>query len=179
VLVGPPGCGKTTELGRLAGLAVERGWQPLICSLTRAAAREVAGRDLPIAPERIGTLHAHAYRALGGPKIAEGELKSWNDWLEANGRDTRWQIPPSYGKRRRVDDPKDEQREPDDSLFSRDGTKLYERIGVYRACLVPEDRWASLDALAFYRAWCAWKAEAGFSDFADLIEDCYEGGIGP
>lgn len=180
VLVGPPGCGKTTTLGELVTRAVDRGWQPLICSLTRAAAREVAGRELPIDPGRVGTLHAHAYRALGGPKIAEGEIASWNDWLTTKPRyRSAWNIPPSYGKRRRVEDPKDEPREVDDAIFGTDGIELYERIGVYRACLVPEERWPSMEARGFYAAWCAWKAEAGFSDFADLIEDCFEQGIGP
>jgi len=180
VLIGPPGCGKTTTLGGLVTKAVERGWQPLICSLTRAAAREVAGRDLPIDPERIGTLHAHAYRALGRPTIAEGELASWNEWvLERPRYRTDWQIPPSAGKRRRVDDPKDEPREVEDLVYGKRGLELYERAGVYRACLVPPERWPSTELQAFYRAWCEWKAEHGFYDFADLIETCVESRIGP
>ena len=65
VLIGPPGTGKTTELSRMVREASDLGWMPLIASLTKAAAREIAGRDLAIDQQRIGTLHAHAYRALG------------------------------------------------------------------------------------------------------------------
>src|SRR5688572_24171648 len=92
VLVGPPGTGKTTEQTRLITEAQDRGWQPLVASLTRTAARELAGREMPIAPERIGTLHAHAYRALGGPTIAESKLAEWNAWVTEHKVGESWAI---------------------------------------------------------------------------------------
>ena len=47
-------------------------------SYSRTAAAELAGRDLPIAPDRVGTLHSHCYHALGGPVIAESCVDEWN-----------------------------------------------------------------------------------------------------
>ena len=73
VTVGPPGTGKTTWMADRAREAAARhgARSVLITSLTRAAAAEIGGRGLPIPRDRIGTLHSHAYRALGFPKIAE------------------------------------------------------------------------------------------------------------
>ena len=47
-VVGPPGCGKTTWLGDQVQQAVESGMSVLISSLTKAAATEIGGRNLPI-----------------------------------------------------------------------------------------------------------------------------------
>ena len=44
----------------------------LISSLTKAAATEIGGRDLPISFDALGTLHSHCCHALGRPEIAEG-----------------------------------------------------------------------------------------------------------
>jgi superfamily I DNA/RNA helicase len=65
-IFGPPGTGKTTMLGRQIHHAAER-FGPdavLVTSFSRAAAKELAGRDLPIDDARIGTLHSHCWRAL-------------------------------------------------------------------------------------------------------------------
>ena len=50
----------------------------LVTSFSRAAAAELAGRDLPIASDRVGTLHSHCWHALGGPEIAEANVEEWN-----------------------------------------------------------------------------------------------------
>ena len=71
-VVGPPGCGKTTWLGDQVQQAVESGMSVLISSLTKAAATEIGGRNLPISFDALGTLHSHCYHALGRPEIAEG-----------------------------------------------------------------------------------------------------------
>ena len=81
-LHGPPGTGKTRALADI--------WVPraakrfgsdnvVICSLTKTAAAEIASRDLPIPRDNVGTLHALAFRALGRPTIAEGEIAAWNE----------------------------------------------------------------------------------------------------
>ena len=41
----------------------------LISSLTKAAATEIGGRNLPISFDALGTLHSHCYHALGKPEI--------------------------------------------------------------------------------------------------------------
>ena len=79
-IFGPPGCGKTTSLTRQIRRAVDRYGAEgvLVTSFSRAAAAELAGRDLPIAPDRVGTLHSHCWHALGGPEIAEANVDEWN-----------------------------------------------------------------------------------------------------
>jgi len=79
-IFGPPGTGKTTNLSRQIRRAVER-FGPdsvLVTSFSKAAAAELAGRDLPISTDRIGTLHSHCYHALGAPAIAEANVEEWN-----------------------------------------------------------------------------------------------------
>src|SRR3989304_2214617 len=82
-VIGPPGTGKTTFLSRQVRVAYEAGHEVMVCSLTRTAAAEVAGRELPISKDAIGTLHSHAYRALGRGKIEiadePGHLSEWNE----------------------------------------------------------------------------------------------------
>jgi hypothetical protein len=79
-IFGPPGTGKTTNLTRQIRRAVDR-YGPasvLVTSFSRSAAAELTGRDLPIEPDRIGTLHSHCYHALGQPVIAESCVDEWN-----------------------------------------------------------------------------------------------------
>lgn len=79
-IFGPPGTGKTTSLAYQIRRAVER-FGPervLVTSFSRAAAAELAGRSLGIKPDRLGTLHAHCFNALGKPEIAEVHVSEWN-----------------------------------------------------------------------------------------------------
>lgn len=158
---GPPGCGKTTYLARQARLAAERfgGDRLIVASLTRAAAAEVAGRDTGIPDKNVGTLHAHAYRALGFPELAESKqgYDAWNDSVHpsfrilAPARDPEWANP------------------EEGSTGRTDGEKMLAAIGVLRAQLVEPDRWPHL-LVSFHDRWEAWKRETSRLDFTDLIE---------
>ncbi len=80
---GSPGTGKTTYLSRQIALAAQKYGSDnvMVASFTKAAAVELAGRDLPLKPDHVATLHAHAYRAIGKPKILEKDkdlIKQWN-----------------------------------------------------------------------------------------------------
>lgn len=175
-LVGPPGTGKTTRLAKMVHDAVDAGWQVLIASLTKTAAHEVAGRHLPIHEHRIGTLHAHAYRALGGGlNIAEGKdgLKSWSEWVADHDLSYGWKLSGDAGPS--PDEPKDGPGVMDEHT---DGDDLYEHIGVWRSRLTPSEMWP-LSHQAFFKAWCEWKREAFFTDFEDLIERCALEDIAP
>jgi DNA helicase-2/ATP-dependent DNA helicase PcrA len=161
-LHGPPGTGKTRALADV--------WVPraadkfgasnvVICSLTKTAAAEIASRDLPIPRDNVGTLHALAFRALGRPTIAEGEIKAWNEAqplfrLSGGG--------PS------VDNP-----ELGRSERGTKGDELMALAQVYRHNRLPLSAWRE-DAAMFHRKWVAWMAEEGLVDFTGLIEDALD-----
>jgi DNA helicase II / ATP-dependent DNA helicase PcrA len=157
---GPPGCGKTTFLADQANKAAARfgGAKLIVASLTRAAAAEVAGRDTSIPAKNIGTLHAHAYRALGHPELAETKegLKDWNeqtsfDWrLLSAVRDPEWS-------------------NPEETSSKTDGDKLFAKLSILRATLVPPHSWPARVA-DFAEHWEHWKRETQRLDFTDLIE---------
>jgi len=87
VVIGPPGTGKTTFLKRqVEKIVASQSIIPintspvLVCSLTRTAAAEIAGRGLPIPRKACGTIHAHGYRSIKDrPPLLDAEFfKDWN-----------------------------------------------------------------------------------------------------
>ena len=78
-VVGPPGCGKTTWLAEEVNQAAADGKHVLVTSLTRAAAAEINEKEI-LYPDQLGTLHSHAFRALGNPKLAHTKtsIDAWN-----------------------------------------------------------------------------------------------------
>lgn len=89
-LFGPPGTGKTTTLSKWARQASAKhgGENVMICSLTRTAAAEIRSRDTDVPKENVGTLHAHAYRALEDAKIiGKEDIDEWNELYP------HWEIP--------------------------------------------------------------------------------------
>ena len=129
----------------------------MICSLTKTAAAEVAGRDLPIPPNQIGTLHSHCYAALGGQPIAETKinLENWNSShpvyaLTIGGAD------------RSVDD---------DNLDPSKGTEgddLMREFQMHRARMQADNLPPRI--AAFAKSWTDWKTHNGLIDFTDMIE---------
>lgn len=158
---GPPGTGKTTYLARQCKLAAERfgGERLIVASLTRAAAAEVAGRDTGIPERNVGTLHAHAYRALGFPELAETKqgYEAWNETapvhlrILAPARDPEWANP------------------EEGASAKTDGEKYLAAVGVLRAQMIPRASWPALLA-HFAERWEAWKRDTHRVDFTDLIE---------
>lgn len=152
-VLGPPGTGKTTRIKRDVEAAVSRYGRErvLVASYSRAAARELVGRDLGVPDEHVGTLHALCYRALDRPVIAETRLKDWNEQAG------RYVI---AGK------------EDDGALLVRPGEEtgdtLLAAYNRLRAQLRPRDRWPT-EVTAFARKWEGWKDNHGYLDFADLI----------
>lgn len=162
VVVGPPGCGKTTWLARQANRAalVHGGQNVAIISLTRAAAAEVAGRKTSIPDRNIGTLHAHAYRALKQPPLAETPeaVKEWNEVCGASS----WKL---RGTSTDTD--------VDLVRFGEDGDKLLQQINVLRAKETDIRLWPP-NLLSFHRAWTDWKEQTGRLDFQDIIDRAYD-----
>lgn len=175
IAVGPPGTGKTTFLAHRVKEICEQsesqrtdGSSPVvICSLTRTAASEIASRDLPIPRWQIGTLHAHAYRQLGKPPIAETMIEQWNEQCHGMYRIE------DDSMRSDLDEMPTESRS---SFGDRDsGTELLQEYQLLRNRMTPRDSWRG-SVKAFADAWERWKGEVGALDFTDMIlnalEDC-------
>lgn len=156
VVIGPPGCGKTTWLARQVELAVAAGERPVVMSLTRAAAREAASRGLPLKQGDVGTLHSHAWRALDRPEIAESakHLKRWN------------KLHPYYAMQLATRDIDEDNATPSGESFS---NELMTKWQLIRARMESEDD-LSPAAKKFVKAWREWTTHNNLVDFTGLIE---------
>lgn len=157
-LFGPPGTGKTTWLTRQLQKAAQKygPQQIIVASFTKAAARVLVGRDLPVPDEQIGTLHAHCYRALGRPKIADVYLK---EFAEEHGLlMTGAEVAPSL-----------EENSVEQGSTNTQDDKTYLELGRLRNLMVPKELWPA-SVQHFDHLWSAWKKEHEMLDFTDLIE---------
>lgn len=127
-------------------------------SFSRTAAAELAGRDLPIAPDRIGTLHSHCYRALGGPEIAEANVEEWNR------ENPHLRITP-VKKLGRMDG--DDSSEEDDQDM--EGDRWLRDTNRYRGRMIQPEWWPA-NLREFEARWREYKSANGLLDFCDLIE---------
>ncbi len=161
-IFGPPGTGKTTNLTRQIQRAVNRygADSVLVTSFSRTAAAELAGRDLPISRERVGTLHSHCWHVLGGPEIAESNVGEWN-------RDNPSLAITPAKKQGKLDGEEAE----DDSDTERSGDKELKRLSRYRGLMIPREFWPAT-LVEFDKRWSEYKQENGLLDFTDLIEVC-------
>lgn len=164
-IYGPPGCGKTTNLTRQIARAVERYGADsiLVTSFSKAAAAELAGRDLPIAHDRVGTLHSHCYHALGGPEIAEANVDEWN-------RDHPSLALTPVKRQGKLDG--EESAEDDDSEDQKVGDDLLQQLSRLRGRMVDQRFWPAA-VRDFSHLWTQYKRENGLLDFTDLIDTCY------
>lgn len=156
---GPPGTGlrKTSYLARRCRATVaERGPRSVaIASLTRTAAAEIAGRDTGVPEDLVGTLHAHAYRALDRPELAETpeRLREWNAEHPAF----------ELGGGRRLEDA------PDADAGQAPGDELHAAVMNHRARLTPREVWTDPEREHDAR-WTDFKRQTQSLDFTDLIE---------
>jgi DNA helicase-2/ATP-dependent DNA helicase PcrA len=178
-VIGPPGCGKTTFLERWikdimvrysGHFAASRWPQPvLVCSLTRAAAAEVAGRDTGVPKSAVGTLHAHCYRALGAPPlVGPADIAEWNEsspWTIAGDEFTS-KDDPDWDRMIEADRPE------------QSGDQMLQELDLARHRLAPTSSFHR-DLAAFAEDWRAFKAERGVIDFTDMIEHALDQGLGP
>lgn len=135
----------------------------MITSFSRAAAAELAGRDLPVAPDRVGTLHSHCYHALGRPQIAEANVEEWNK------DNPHLQITP-VKKQGKLDG---EEASEDDSDREKEGDAWLQELSRYRGQMLPPAAWPP--ALRQFAAkWEAYKSANGLLDFCDLIDHCLQ-----
>jgi len=127
----------------------------LVTSFTKAAAIEVASRDVPISQEQIGTLHAFGYRALGKPEIAEMHVSEWNEEGSLVLRNPKATLDEPYeaGAAGREDQ----------------GNKIFLTYQTLRAKMVSRDLWPE-QVRRFAQGWEAWKKAKAYVDFQDMIE---------
>jgi len=164
-IIGRPGTGKTTRLAELVQRAVNRfgPQRVVVASLTKTAAHEIAsrpvmtdGQDRPIwetLEDRVGTLHAICYRALGRPPLVYEHIDGFN---ETYHRDVS---SGSHG----TDDLGDHYEE------TTGGDELLEELEKNRARRVPRRLWRPA-VENFSIQWNAWKDFTGSIDFSDMIE---------
>ncbi|RLG78483.1 MAG: hypothetical protein DRO14_00435, partial [Thermoprotei archaeon] len=180
-IFGPPGTGKTTELTRWAVRAADVFGedQVSVCSLTRAAVREAAGRDdgsgtdlvTLLGKDNVTTLHARCKRALGAGPPAETKIE---EFLDVPRFAARWsdEVP----RLRRVSDDDEDEQAPE-TRMSR-GSLAFERMVEYRQRMWPVSRWDE-QAREIYRDWKAWCEDAGYMDYTMWLEACRGGGVLP
>src|SRR4051812_40285448 len=132
-IFGPPGTGKTTNLTRQIRRAVEKFGKDsvLVTSFSRAAAAELAGQDLPLSADRVGTLHSHCWHALGRPRIAEAHVTEWN------ARNPGLRITPLQ-RSRKLDG---EQAEEDARSDTASGDYLLGEVNRARGLMLSEAKW--------------------------------------
>jgi DNA helicase-2/ATP-dependent DNA helicase PcrA len=159
-LLGPPGTGKTTKLSSyiIEGINKVGADKVLVGSFTKAAAVELISRDLPISDNRIGTLHALCYRALGRPEIAEVKhIKEWNEYA------SEYALSSESGKLTLDDE------SSGDDEGTTDGDRLLQEYNTLRARCTPREQYdPAVDAFA--TKWDFWLNLYGYVDFTGLIE---------
>ena len=163
IIIGPPGCGKTTTLSTWCARAASKyGFDKVIvCSLTRTAAYRAA-RTIELPFQQFGTVHAFAYRALGQPVLAEAKLDEWNKAYP------NLQIA-AHGQARTPDDG---YLMPEETTAG-DALKLeYTRLrtmGISRNAI----EWQRASLQGFEKRWEDWKAQNHYVDFGDLLDQAY------
>ena len=160
---GPPGTGlrKTRFLSDQAARAADTHGPDsvAIASLTRAAAHEIASRTI-LDPDQVGTLHAHCYRALNKPALAETPegIRAFNEAHPA------LKLP--FG----TDQLEDAGQDPADDPADDPGAgRLHQAIMLRRARLQPPGTWTPPER-DYHRTWTDWKRQTRRLDFADLID---------
>ena len=154
---GPPGTGKTTFLTKWIKQSAEKHGNDslIVASFTKAAAKELVGRDLPIDIDRCATLHSHCFRSLGNPKIAETKIAEFNDMFPGHVMATTNTVNPDEGEF--------------DQQATSENDELFNEYQVLRARCVAPERWRDrVKTLA--EKWEKFKFKTGYLDFNDLIE---------
>lgn len=169
---GPPGTGKTTYLAkRVQSTIAQHGpTSTLISSFSVTAAKEIASRfagDLRPPAHMIGTLHSHAFRAIGHPVVAL-DPKVLGDWNEQVAPE--WAITPS--SRHGGGNVAEAGAFVADPTQARTGDELVGAMDRLKAALVDPLDWPP-NVREFAEKYEAWKRERGAIDFTDMIVEAY------
>jgi len=165
---GPPGTGKTTTLSNWINQAAQKygSNSVIVASYTKTGAMELAGRDLQVHQDQVGTVHAHCYRALGQPEVCEvyKHIKEWNDHVA--GIDDAYML--SEGQKD-TDDPY-----AGNNSGATDGDRMLSRYNLLRARMIPPEHFMRDEVSRFAELWENWKHETNMIDFTDMISLAYQ-----
>ena len=170
-VIGPPGTGKssyledqvikrTTAWSIANEKPINQCTDVLLASLTKTAAAELRGRGLDLPHGQIGTLHSHALRALGNPKLCVG-AKAIAQWNKESSM-THWMS----GGSKSDDD-------LDIGLAQYNGDKLMSEYTTNRCRLTPREEWRG-PVRDFADAYESWKRLNNMLDYEDLITQAFE-----
>lgn len=174
-IYGPPGTGKTTELARqVSTLVRDHGTEStMVASFSVTAAKEIGsrfgGNGLKPNARMIGTLHSHAYRAIGHGSVAldPKTLKGWNDLHPGELHitpDVRGKGGGHAGESGRpVSDPSQ----------AMSGDQLLSSMDKLRAAMMPREQWPT-NVRRFAAEWDAWKRDVEAVDYTDMIEFAWQ-----
>ncbi|RKY19799.1 MAG: hypothetical protein DRQ55_09710 [Planctomycetota bacterium] len=178
VILGPPGCGKTTRLLGLMEAELEAGLSParIACvTFTRAARRQVQEQVVEKLGLRLGsfpwirTLHSTAYRLLG---IHHDQILANDRWMEFCERHG-YLLSGMLGASDLDGAPREMPTQtPDDIVRTAYSWGRSRGLDVDRTlALCPAEQGLSASGLRlFWRRLDAFKAEHGLYDFPDLLE---------
>ena len=154
-VIGPPGCGKTTNLTRQIDAAAKK-YGPngvVVASFTKTAAQELSSRNPLITG--VGTMHSHAFHAIGHRRVAE-EMAA-----EFSAAYPRYKMSGSKASAVDVGFDAAPQKASGDALLA--------QLNILRAKMVPHEMWPA-NIRSFDSAWMKFKYENDAVDFTDMLE---------
>ncbi len=175
-VIGPPGTGKTTWLKSQTVAITERyrhhlgdRHPVLICSLTKTAAAEIAGRGLPIDKKQVGTLHGHAYYCLGYKALATTQ----NIIIDWNKKYPYLAITPMN-----ADEDGESREDIVQTQTTNTGDQQLEEYQLERHRMSDRTTW-SKRIREFADKWELFKQQTDSIDFTDMISECITKEIRP
>ena len=164
-IFGPPGTGKTTNLTRQIRRAVET-YGPdtvLVTSFSRAAAAELAGRDLPISPRAGG----HAALALLARARRPGDRG-----VERRRVEPRPPLARHHAGRRSTASWTARSAAEDETETEKGGDKVLQASEQVARQDAPTRSAGRRRCVEFEKRWTEYKRANGLLDFTDLIDTC-------
>lgn len=134
-----------------------------LSSFTRAAAAELAGRQLPVPEENIGTLHAHCYRIMNRPEIAEEHIDDFNE---------------AYPELSLTKHKVNADESALDQVTKTETDKTFQDYQIYRAKMIPQESWP-LSVKSLHHKWQSWKDSNNLVDYTDMIEHAIDYDFAP
>ena len=184
LVVGPPGTGKTHWLKVQVEKVVHDyqssmlvNWQhaAMVCSLTRAAAAEVASRVV-LEKGAVGTLHSHCYAGIGRPRLVNQEhVAEWNTVSRFELRVSDFVKPPkksATSMENKIEFHEEESSTPaywESSGASEGQRDVFQAAERLRHMLIPTEQWPPA-VKDFHEEWTEFKRQEELVDFTDMIE---------